>query len=331
LVMAQFLLCQRRTAEAKRVFASIDEKEGKAASPLLFELVSCFLSVFAGGDEQNISAIKLKCMTWKAKPLPARLLAAWQALEDVAKEVEAPQSVDALFDAELIAQTQRATTPFLNFSLFARKEQRTLDISFRNVSACVFRYYAVDLELLFSAVPFASLERGLDIGADKISLQSPNESVRVSLPKESTAAPDKKMKPTDGNVHHYVELPEKYRGRNSIIECVAVDEEGTEVRAVHAINDNSFAVQFCKDQCRVVYNNKKDKDTFKKPITGAYCKVYSRDAVTGEHKFFKDGYTDIRGRFAYRTLSTDQLQRADALAMFVRTPNDGATVVSIDI
>jgi len=238
----------------------------------------------------------------------------------------------ALFDAELIAQTQRATTPFLNFSLFAKKEQRTLDISFRNVSACVFRYYAVDLELLFSAAPF-SLER--DIGADKISLQSPNESVRVSLPKESSAAPDKKMKPTDGNVHHYVELPEKYRGRNSIIECVAVDEEGTEVRAVHAINDNSFAVQFDREnalgQCRVVYNNKKDKDTFKKPITGAYCKVYSRDAVSGEHSFFKDGYTDIRGRFAYRALSTDQLQRADALAMFVRTPNDGATVVSIDI
>jgi len=333
LVMAQFLLCQRRTAEAKRVFVGIAEKEGKAVSPLLYELVSCFLSVFhsEGGDE--LAAIKLKCMTWKAKPLPARLLAAWQALEDVAKEVEAPQSVDALFDAELIAQTQRDTTPFLNFECQRKKEQRTLDISFRNVSACVFRYYAVDLELLFSASPF-SLDS--DVVGDKISLQSPNESVKVSLPKESSAAPDKKNKPTDGNVHHYVELPEKYRGRNCIIECVATAVgSSAEVRAVHALNDNSFAVQFDRDnalgQCRVVYNNKKDKDTFKKPITGAYCKVYSRDAVSGEHKFFKDGYTDIRGRFAYRALSTDQLQRADALAMFVRTPNDGATVVSIDI
>jgi len=254
-------------------------------------------------------------------------LAAWQALEDVAKEVEAPQSVDALFDAELIAQTERATTPFLNFSLIAKKEQRTLDISFRNVSSCVFNYYAVDLELLFSASPFS------DSSNDRICLMSPNESVKVSLPKESSAAPDKKNKPTDGNVHHYVDLPEKYHKQNSIIECVAADESGAEVRAVHALNDNSFAVQFNDSvgQCRVVYNNKKEKETFKKPITGAYCKVYSRDAVTGEAHFFKDGYTDIRGRFAYRALSTDQLQRSDALAMFVRTPNDGATVVSIKI
>jgi len=333
LVMAQFLLFQRRTAEARRVFESIAEKEGKAASPLLYELVSCFLRVFSAGGpsgSDELGAIKLQCLTWKAKPLPARLLAAWQALEDVAKEVEAPQSVDALFDAELIAETQKATTAYLNFSMIAKKEQRTIDISFRNVSACVFRYYAVDLELLFSESPFS-----LENDNDKISLISPNEIVKVSLPKESSAPPDKKNKPTDGNVHHYVELPEKYRGTNSIIECVATDAQGAEVRAVHALNDNSFAVQFDRDsvlgQCRVVYNNKKDKDTFKKPITGAYCKVYSRDAVSGEHKFFKDGYTDIRGRFAYRALSTDQLQKADALAMFVRTPDDGATVVSIAI
>ena len=194
----------------------------------------------------------------------------------------------------------------------------------------MWRYYLVILELLFSASPFS-----LDSDNDKICAVSPNETAKVSLPATSSAPPDKKHKPTDGNVHHYVDLPAAYRATNSIVECVASDAEGREVRAVHALNDHSLAVQLDKGnalgQCRVVYNNRKDKDTFKKPITGAYCKVYSRDAVTGEARFFKDGYTDIRGRFAYRDLSTDQLQRADKLAMFVQTPNDGATVISIDI
>ena len=211
----------------------------------------------------------------------------------------------------------------------AKKEQRVLDVSFRNLSACVLRYYAVDLELLFSESPFSFSS------TEKISLLSPNEAAKVSLPKESSAPPDKKKKPTDGNVHHYVELPEKYRGTNCIIECVAEGKEGQQLRAVHALDDTTFAVQLDKGnvlgQCRVVYNRRKDKDTLKKPITGAYCKVYSRDRATGQHRFFKDGYTDVRGRFAYRALSTDQLQQADALAMFVRTPNDGATVVSIEI
>ena len=40
LVMAQFLLCQRRTQEERRVFGGVAEKEGKSVSPLLYELVS---------------------------------------------------------------------------------------------------------------------------------------------------------------------------------------------------------------------------------------------------------------------------------------------------
>ena len=58
----------------------------------------------------------------------------------VAKKVEAPQNVDVL------------------------------DLSLRNVAACVLRYYLADLELLFSASPFS-----LDSDNDKICAVSPNE------------------------------------------------------------------------------------------------------------------------------------------------------------
>jgi len=142
------------------------------------------------------------------------------------------------------------------------------------------------------------------------------------------------FKPTDDNIHYYVDLVEQYRGSNCIIE-VEAECDGEIIRAVHALNDHSMAIQFDRGnamgQCRVVYNDKKDKERFKRPIAGSYVKVYSKDEVTGKAVFYKDGYTDIRGRFSYRNLSTDQLVRSSALSMFVQTPENGATVIPIAI
>ena len=139
-------------------YTDIDEKEGKAVMPLLYALLSCFLREFSAsqkGMPKDLQAIQLQCLTWTAKPLSARQLAAWQAFDNVAKEVKAPQSVDTLFDDELIAENEHATTAALDFTLIDKKVQRTFAISFRNVADCAFRFYLADPELLFSASPFS--------------------------------------------------------------------------------------------------------------------------------------------------------------------------------
>ena len=53
-------------------------------------------------------------------------------------DVEAPHNVDALFDDELIAENEHATTAALDLTLID-KVQRTFAISFRNVAECVWR------------------------------------------------------------------------------------------------------------------------------------------------------------------------------------------------
>lgn len=333
LVLVQYLLYQERVFEAKRLFESIPESEGKAISALFYEYLQCFLLIFDGVDGGPLTAVQTKCMSWRAKPLPLEVKALWQDLEDIAKEVAAPDSVAAVFDDDYIEAEHKEKTQFLDFSLISKKDLRSLDLSFRNLSACTLNFYAVDLELLFSESPFKADNEAL---ANLVATVYPNESMKVSLPKESTAPPDRKFKPTDGNVHHYVDLPERYRGTNCIIEVVADrDDDDGVIRSVHPLNDHSMAVQFDRGnamgQCRVVYNNKKDKERFKRPIAGSYCKVYAKDEVTGKAVFYKDGYTDIRGRFSWRNLSTDQLARSSELSMFVQSPENGATVIPIKI
>ncbi len=43
-----------------------------------------------------------------------------------------------------------------------------------------------------------------------------------------------------------------------------------------------------------------------RPVAKAYVKVYAR-LKTGEVRFFKDGYTDLRGRFDYASLNSSAM------------------------
>ena len=44
------------------------------------------------------------------------------------------------------------------------------------------------------------------------------------------------------------------------------------------------------------------------------------------HKFYKDGYTDLRGRFDYTSLSTNELDFVKKFSLLVLSEEHGAVV-----
>ena len=56
-----------------------------------------------------------------------------------------------------------------------------------------------------------------------------------------------------------------------------------------------------------------------------YVKVYARLA-NGQVKFHKDGYTDLRGRFDYASVSTPQQQPVERFAVLVLSEDRGAVI-----
>jgi hypothetical protein len=60
-------------------------------------------------------------------------------------------------------------------------------------------------------------------------------------------------------------------------------------------------------------------------MSAVYVKVYARQR-NGSVEFYKDGYTDLRGRFDYASISTDDLDRVDKFAILVISDDDGAVV-----
>jgi len=62
-----------------------------------------------------------------------------------------------------------------------------------------------------------------------------------------------------------------------------------------------------------------------KALSKVYIKVYAR-MQGGEVRFYKDGYTDPRGRFDYGSLNTNELDRVERFSILILSESDGALV-----
>ena len=67
------------------------------------------------------------------------------------------------------------------------------------------------------------------------------------------------------------------------------------------------------------------RDAAGKPLSKVYVKVYAR-AADGRVKFHKDGYTDIRGRFDYASVSTPEPVPVQRYGVLVLSETLGATI-----
>jgi hypothetical protein len=201
----------------------------------------------------------------------------------------------AAADRESRDQTQgvlAATEPALEM----RVEAGRIRLDYRNSKDCTLNFYPMDIELLFSRSPF------LQDGAAQFSFIRPVLSRAVELPagKETLA----------------LDLPQEFQTRNVMVEALAAG-----LRKTQAYYANTLKVQLIENYGQLVVTHAESR----KPVPGAYVKVYMK-TKDGEVKFFKDGYTDLRGRIDYASLNTNELDNAERLAILILSPDWGAVV-----
>ena len=180
-------------------------------------------------------------------------------------------------------------------SLALEEDGDGIAIHYSGLESCVVKYYPMDLELLFSRSPFAG-----DVG-ERFAMVRPTKTETVRLPKGGTVAKRK--------------IADDFRARNVRIE---VEGEGATAGIVHT--PHTLAVRVSEAAGQLVATDAKGK-----PIPAAYVKAYAR-WKDGRVLFYKDGYTDLRGRFDYASLSTDDLPQIERFAILVITPANGALV-----
>jgi hypothetical protein len=184
-------------------------------------------------------------------------------------------------------------------SLAVRLDEPDLVLDHANLEAAEVRLYAMDVELLFSRQPFLAAD------ADRFTVIEPTARVEVPL---AGVGPTR------------VPLPDGLRGAN-----LAIEVRGGPIRRVvtRYANDLRVAVVASYGQVQV------RRASTGAALPAAYVKAYAR-FQDGSVRFFKDGYTDLRGRLDYATLSTDELDRVQRLALLVVHDEAGAAVVEAE-
>ena len=92
-------------------------------------------------------------------------------------------------------------------------------------------------------------------------------------------------------------------------------------RSAQAYYANTLNVQVIENYGQVRVTHEKTR----KPLAGVYVKAYAR-MRDGRVRFYKDGYTDPRGRFDYTSLSTNELDFAQNFSLLILDKTHGALI-----
>ena len=171
-------------------------------------------------------------------------------------------------------------------------------ITHRNIAQVQVHYYFVDVELMFSRNPFQGRNQS------RLSVIEPNLKKVVDL------------EPKVGWDRLEWKVPEELKNRNMILEVVS----GGIVRSV-PLYSNSLNVNMSVPLGRLQVLSSDNK----KPIEGAYVKVYARHN-DGSVRFYKDAYTDLRGVMDYASLSTQEWSTVAKYSILVLHPDYGVWI-----
>jgi hypothetical protein len=291
------LLLQDRVADAIEVFGRIDPQGLRPR--MQYDYARVYLDLY----ERNLGRARTVAEKYADHPVPRwrdRFRTVLTQLDEIAGERPGEQSDGhrGPVDPENRAQSQESladTAPSLNLRL----DGDEIRLTHRNLEQCELRFYPVDVELLFSRNPFQPAQES-PLG-NRTPPVRPREAISVTL---------------DGSGETIAEIPESLRSQNVIVEAAAAGLSRAETRYA---NELEVEVIESYGHLRVAA-----RETGR-PIPAAYVKVYAQVAGEGV-QFYKDGYTDLRGKFDYLSLSSDLVDRVRRLAILVLTEKYGAAI-----
>ena len=185
-------------------------------------------------------------------------------------------------------------------ALGLKVEGSLVTIDYQKVSNLQVNYYEMDLEFLFSTNPFVSSNSG------SFSVVRPNKTERLQLADEKRS--------------HSFELPREYQSKNVLVEIIG----GGKKRSQAVYSNELHAVVSERYGLLTVRHAGDDR-----ALPTTYVKVY---ALTGNGaRFYKDGYTDLRGKFDYASVSTSEIGDVQKFSILIMSEEHGATVLEASV
>lgn len=268
LSVAYFLFLQDRVEEALARFKTIDA--AKLPTKIQHDYFQCYAAFYEG----DLAAARGLAAKYADHPVPR-----WKLLfADVSTQLDEIEGKAAKTekgdkpDREKQQAELAATEPGFEFKV----ENKTIALSWKNLGEVTLNYYLMDPEFSFSSSPFVSQDAG------RFSIIKPNKTATQTLPKDQTTLD--------------LPLPAEFAKANVLVEVLGAGQ-----RKAQAYHASTLKLTLTENYGRLEARDA----TTDKPLPKAYVKVYAR-LSNGTVRFFKDGYTDLRGRFDYASLNAPE-------------------------
>ncbi len=287
LSLSYYLVLQDRIVEAQRIFASLQPKHLPRGGAL--KLQYDYMAAyfdFFFGQPKFATARRI-VEEYKDYPILA-----WKL-----RFLDMEQQLQEYDGVELEEQKSTGKRKLLDdrHSLDAAMRDKNLVISYSHLSEVEVKFYITDLEVLFSRSPFLADQ------TEDFSFVRPTYATKVAL---DPKAEEKR-----------VPLPAEYANKNLIIE---VRNEATGLKKAVNFFSSSLKVHVYER-----YGELQVTDAAGKLLPEVYVKVFADMGLT---IFYKDGYTDVRGRFDYVTLNRQVLQNVTRFSVLVLSDVHGSLI-----
>lgn len=297
-ILISYLLLQDRLDEALDYFSKMKcDTEKLGSLKVQYDYLHAYLSLY--NEKGDYTVTKSICMNYLAYPVIF-----WRNMfVEIANQLSEIDDTDRLSlttpeDASNLPkdhQISASEEESLEFEL----NKATLKMSVRNVSSFTIKYFKTDLEVLFSKSPFLSQD------SKNFSYVSPYESQVITTTKSAQIQAVTQ------------EIPESLRKFNLYVQVTA----GSYSKTLSYFPTN-LGVRIQEN-----YGIVKIHDSVTgRPLPKVYVKCFTREH-NGSVKFYKDGYTDIRGSFDYARLNVDKLDSIDKFSILVVGDQEQGLVV----
>ncbi|KAI9251201.1 hypothetical protein BY458DRAFT_20638 [Sporodiniella umbellata] len=302
IMLTQYLILQNRIGEAQHVFTLIDLEQAGAIHPIQTDYLNIYLQTRIRLTDQepliqlDLAPIKetlskyvdFGIQTWREK---------FNELREFVHELERGFSSNPLGNSI-------SSHPVLEFSIDPKSQE--LVIQHANIKSVTIGYYEMNIEVMFSENPFM----GDAVVHDAFKLIKPTSVDIVEL-KELDNQKEDVEEDFDmigvGQVQsaNISRIPFKGGNKNMMIEIKANDfiSDTTAItqrlEKSNAYYSNSLNIHMLENFgiVRVISENTK------RPLVGAYVKVYARLKKGKKVEFWKDGYTGLNGVFDYMSVT----------------------------
>jgi hypothetical protein len=305
--LVYYLLLQDRIEEAIKVFKKIQKEEIDKSQEykLQFDYCSAYMNFYTGFPE--FKEAREICQNYYQYPVLS-----WRNLFiEIANQLSEYDGEDAVEVVEEIDSADKVTkdkTEKNNLENAEKEEYHTIEllddqivVTYKNLTELTINLYSINLEILFSRNPFIK-----ELAGD-FAFVKPNYTEKLEVKKSSFL---EKL---------VYKIPGHMTKTSMFVQSVAPNK----VNSVTYFS-TSLKVQFIES-----YGQVKISNTANLPLAKVYVKCFAK-TKSGVVNFYKDGYTNLRGRFDYALTNAGDVNNIERFSVLIMSDEFGSLIKEVD-